>query len=254
MSRIKITDIGLLEGRAGRCRWPSPLDQASSYFQPPVQRESIAAQATSMTCLCTCQLFSKCGTRPHTLLVQWLRKEPDVTLAGMEAMTTKKGPTTFAEADELVRKKKAGRPPSMPAKAAWQTMKEILYRVKQRAESRKRKQEPWLPGFGAMFQVQSLASTYITGSFGTVIKHISLPSASPPAIERWPQGSLMCILGGSPRESRREKKKKNKKNKKGRRRQSRKTEAACVARFAVTTYWPYTKLVPPPAKWRQVLW
>ena len=25
---------------------------------------------------------------------------------------------------------------------------------------------------------------------------ISLPSASLPAIERWPQGSLMCILGG----------------------------------------------------------
>ena len=48
-----------------------------------------------------------------------------------------------------------------------------------------------------------------------------LLSASPPAIERWPQGSLLCILGGSPRESRREKKekKKNKKNKKGRRRQ-----------------------------------
>ena len=66
---------------------------------------------------------------------------------------------------------------------------------------------------------------------------ILLPSASPPATERWPQGSLMCILGGSLRESRREKKeKKNKKNKKGRRRQSRKTEAACVARFAVTTY------------------
>ena len=40
---------------------------------------------------------------------------------------------------------------------------------------------------------------------------ISLPSASPPAIERWPQGSLMCILGGSPRESRREKKEKKKK-------------------------------------------
>ena len=70
---------------------------------------------------------------------------------------------------------------------------------------------------------------------------------------------LMCILGGSPRQRRREKKEKkknkknkknknNKKNKKGRRRQSRKTEAACVARFAVTTYWPYTKLVPPPAK------
>ena len=37
--------------------------------------------------------------------------------------------------------------------------------------------------------------------------------------------------------------KKNKKNKKGRRRQSRKAEAACVARFAVTAYWPYTKLV-----------
>jgi hypothetical protein len=42
-------------------------------------------------------------------------------------------------------------------------------------------------------------------------------------------------------ESRREKtekkkKKTNKKNKKGRRRQSRKTEAACVGRFAVTTY------------------
>ena len=61
-----------------------------------------------------------------------------------------------------------------------------------------------------------------------------MPSASPPEIGRWPQGSLMCILGGSPRESRREKKekkknkknkknkkkKKNKKNKKGRRRQS----------------------------------
>ena len=124
-----------------------------------------------MTCLCTCQLFSKCGTCPHTVLVQWLRKEPDATLAGMEAMTTKKGPTTFAEADELVRNKKAGRPPSMPAKAAWQTMKEILYRVKQRAESRKRKQEPWLPTFGAMFQVHPRASTYIVGSFGIVIKH-----------------------------------------------------------------------------------
>jgi len=37
-----------------------------------------------------------------------------------------------------------------------------------------------------------------------------LPSASPPAIERWPQGSLMCILGGRPRESRREKKEKKK--------------------------------------------
>ena len=35
---------------------------------------------------------------------------------------------------------------------------------------------------------------------------IQLPLASPPAIERWPQGSLMCILGGSPRESRRKKK------------------------------------------------
>ena len=59
-------------------------------------------------------------------------------------------------------------------------------------------------------------------------------SASPPAIERWPQGSSMCILGGSPRESRREKKKKkSKQNKKGRRRQSRKTEAACVARFVL---------------------
>ena len=42
---------------------------------------------------------------------------------------------------------------------------------------------------------------------------ISLPSASPPAIEGWPQGSLMCILGGSPRESRREKKEKNKNKK-----------------------------------------
>ena len=29
---------------------------------------------------------------------------------------------------------------------------------------------------------------------------ISLPSASLPAIERWPQGSLMCTLGGSMRE------------------------------------------------------
>jgi hypothetical protein len=58
-----------------------------------------------------------------------------------------------------------------------------------------------------------------------------LPSASPLAIERWPQGSLMCILGGGPRESRREKKEKNKnkknkknnknnKNKKGRQRQA----------------------------------
>ena len=73
---------------------------------------------------------------------------------------------------------------------------------------------------------------------------------SPPAIERSPQGSL-CILGESPQESRREKKeknknKKNKKNNAGK--QNRKTEAACVATFAVTTYWPYTKLVPPPAK------
>ena len=92
-----------------------------------------------MTCLCTCQLFGKCGTCPHTILVQWLRKEPDVALAGMEAMTSKKGPTTFAEADELLRTKKTGRPPSMPDKAAWQTMKEIICKVKQRAESRKRK-------------------------------------------------------------------------------------------------------------------
>ena len=41
------------------------------------------------------------------------------------------------------------------------------------------------------------------------------------------------------REQKKKKEKKNrnkKKNKKGRRRQSRKTEAACVARFAVTTY------------------
>ena len=65
---------------------------------------------------------------------------------------------------------------------------------------------------------------------------ILLPSASPPATERWPQGSLMCILGGSLRESRREKKEKKKKNKKGGRRQRRKTEAACVARFAATNY------------------
>ena len=34
---------------------------------------------------------------------------------------------------------------------------------------------------------------------------ISLPSASPPAIERWPQGSLMCTLGGSPREKQKRK-------------------------------------------------
>jgi hypothetical protein len=65
---------------------------------------------------------------------------------------------------------------------------------------------------------------------------IYLPSASPLTIERWPQGSLMCILGGSQRESRREKKEKKKMNKKGRRRSSHKTEAAFVARFAVTTY------------------
>ena len=54
----------------------------------------------------------------------------------------------------------------------------------------------------------------------------------------------MCILGGGPRESRREKKEKNKnkknnknnKNKKGKTKTSRKPEGACVARFAVTTY------------------
>jgi hypothetical protein len=67
-----------------------------------------------------------------------------------------------------------------------------------------------------------------------------LPPASVPAIEWWPQGSfdVSFDLGGSPQECRKEKKekKKNKKNKKGRRRQSRKTEAACVASFAVTTY------------------
>ena len=91
-----------------------------------------------------------------------------------------------------------------------------------------------------MFKILFFASGAANGCH-----HIKLPSASPPAIKRWPEGSLMCILGGSPRESRREKKeekkkKKNKKNKRGRRRQSRKTEAACVARFAVTTYSPYT--------------
>ena len=41
-----------------------------------------------------------------------------------------------------------------------------------------------------------------------------MPSASPPAIERSPEGSLMCILGGNPRESEREKEKKKKKRKK----------------------------------------
>ena len=45
--------------------------------------------------------------------------------------------------------------------------------------------------------------------------------ASPPAIERWPQGSVLCTLGESRRERSEEKKKR-------RRRQSRKTEAACV--------------------------
>ena len=34
---------------------------------------------------------------------------------------------------------------------------------------------------------------------------ISLPLASPPAIERWPQGSLMCNVGGSPREKQKRK-------------------------------------------------
>ena len=86
-----------------------------------------------------------------------------------------------------------------------------------------------------MFKILFFASGAANGCH-----HIKLPSASPPAIKRWPEGSLMCILGGSPRESRREKKeekkKNNKKNKKGRRRQSRKTEAACVARFAVITH------------------
>jgi hypothetical protein len=33
--------------------------------------------------------------------------------------------------------------------------------------------------------------------------YVSLSSASPSAIERWPQWSFLCILGGSPRESRR---------------------------------------------------
>ena len=41
-----------------------------------------------------------------------------------------------------------------------------------------------------------------------VLYLIILPSASPTAIERRPQGSLMCILGGSLRETRREKEKK----------------------------------------------
>ena len=63
----------------------------------------------------------------------------------------------------------------------------------------------------------------VTCLFGSETCFISLPPASPPAIERWPQGSLMCILGGSLRERRREKKEKKKK---GRRRQSHKTEAA----------------------------
>ena len=61
---------------------------------------------------------------------------------------------------------------------------------------------------------------------------------SPPAIERSPQGTF-CILGESPQESRREKKEKNK-NKKNMKnntgKQNRKTEAACVATFGVTTY------------------
>ena len=34
---------------------------------------------------------------------------------------------------------------------------------------------------------------------------IQLPSASPPAIERSPQGSLMCTLGGSRREKQKRK-------------------------------------------------
>ena len=50
-----------------------------------------------------------------------------------------------------------------------------------------------------------------------------MPSASPPAIERWPQGSLMCRRENQKRGEERKKKKK------GRRIQSGKTEAACVA-------------------------
>ena len=50
------------------------------------------------------------------------------------------------------------------------------------------------------------------------------------------------------RERAEEKRRRRRRRKKGSRRQSRQTEAASVARFAVTTYWAYSKLVPPPAK------
>ena len=76
---------------------------------------------------------------------------------------------------------------------------------------------------------------------------------------RWPQGSLLCTLGGCRREKqkrrrrrrrrrkknkkkkkKRKRKRKRKKKKKGRRRQSLKTEAACVAsacrRILLTVY------------------
>ena len=55
-------------------------------------------------------------------------------------------------------------------------------------------------------------------------------------------------MGRREKKEKKKKNKKNKKNKKGKRRQCCKTEAACVARFAVTTYRPYTKLVLSPAK------
>ena len=57
------------------------------------------------------------------------------------------------------------------------------------------------------------------------------------AIDRWPQGSLMCTPGGSRRENQkrrgrgggRSRRRRRRKKKKGRRRQSGKTEAACIA-------------------------
>ena len=92
-----------------------------------------------------------------------------------------------------------------------------------------------------------------------------MPAASPPDIERWPQGSLMCTLGGSRREKqkrrRRRRKKKNKKKKKqkGRPRPSSKTEAASACRNNLLTGYQIrtdpSKVAPgamyEPSAWQQ---
>lgn len=106
-----------------------------------VSVKHLCRQTNGVTALCTRPLFSKAGSCPHAMVAKWLEREHGVSFADMEQMSEKGGPTLAEEADKRLRKSKT---PKMPSKAAYMTMKEIITKVRKRAELRKRKQEPWV--------------------------------------------------------------------------------------------------------------